>query len=219
VQERIRCAALIFDMDGTLVDSAGPVERGWTWWAARHGLSLSAVLAFSHGRPSIETMKHFLPGVDCSRDAAELAALEEADTSDVVAVPGASDSVVAAQNGAWAVVTSANRRLAETRLTVAGLPLPPVLVSAEDIERGKPNPEGFLKAAMRMNVAPSDCLVFEDTAAGVAAALSAGMRAVGLLTTVPGAQLGCDFVIEDFRQVRVKHNGHGFEVVLMACER
>ncbi len=219
MQERIRCAALIFDMDGTLVDSSRAVERGWEWWVARHGLSLSAVLAFSHGRPSIETMKHFLPEVDCSRDNAEMAALEEADTSEVVAVPGASDSVVAAQDGAWAVVTSANRRLAEIRLSVAGLPAPPVLVCAEDIERGKPDPEGFLKAAKRMNVAPSDCLVFEDTAAGVAAAVSAGMRAVGLLTTVPRAHLGCDLVIEDFRQVHVRHNGDGFEIVLMACER
>lgn len=213
--EQITCAAVLFDMDGTLVDSTAIVESAWEAWANRHSLPLAGILAFSHGRPTRETMDHFRPGLDCSSDAAEMLQYEERTIDGITAVAGAREAVLAVQNAAWAVVTSATRRLAEIRLTAAGLPIPCVLVSSEDIRHGKPDPEGYLKAAARLNVAPADCLVFEDTWAGIEAARRAGMRAIGLLTTVAEERLGCDCVIEDFRRTRLERRGTGVEIVFV----
>ena len=143
---QLTCAAILFDMDGTLVDSTPVVERAWGWWAERHRLPLGEILAFSHGRPTIGTMEHFLPGADVRAEAAEMEKYEEDRTDGIVAVAGRSGRGEA-QKGAWAVVTSAPRLLAERRLAVAGFPLPRVLVPVDEIERGKPDPEGYLKAA------------------------------------------------------------------------
>ena len=201
-------------MDGTIVDSTAIVERAWGWWATRHGISLKEILDFSHGRPTADTMKHFLPGVDSSADLEEMKVWEEEARDGIVAVPGAVDAVREASKGLWAVVTSAPRRLAEIRMAIAGLPEPKVLIAVEDIERGKPDPEGFLLAAHALGVSAADCLVFEDTGPGVKAGLRAGMQVVGLLTTVPREQLSSELVVRDFRDVSIVRRGAGFEVTL-----
>ena len=206
------CAAILFDMDGTLVDSTAVVERAWGWWAERHHLPLAEVLAFSHGRPTRGTMEHFRPGTDVRDEAAEMERYEENQTDGILAVAGARDAVLVAQYGAWGVVTSAQRVLAERRLATAGLPVPRVLVPVDEIERGKPDPEGFLKAAKLLQVAPERCVVFEDTRPGIEAAESAGMRAIGLLTTFPAETLGCEWAIRDFRDIRLEHGGAGFQI-------
>lgn len=208
----LECAAILFDMDGTIVDSTAIVERAWGWWAKRHGIALEDVLRFSHGRPTADTMEHFLPGQDHGAELAEMLLFEEQVTDGIVPVPGAVEAVDAARNGLWAVVTSAPRRLAGIRLPAAGLPIPGVLVSVDDIERGKPDPQGFLLAAERLNVKPAGCVVFEDTGPGIEAALRAGMQAVGLVTTVARAELRCDIAVRDFRDVRIAPRTGGFQV-------
>ena len=162
----ILCKAILFDMDGTLVDSTAVVERGWAKWAARHGLDLESILKFSHGRPGSATMEHFRPGHDHTTDVAELAIHEETNTEGVIAIPGATEFVQAVQGHPWAIVTSAWRTLATIRVGAAGLPMPDVLVPVDEISKGKPDPEGFLKAAEILGVQPKACLVFEDTRPG-----------------------------------------------------
>lgn len=196
------------------MDSTAVVEQAWTGWAARHGLPVAEVLRFSHGRPTIATMEHFFPGRDHAVELAELARYEESELAGIKAVPGAELVVQAVMNGPWAIVTSAWRELAMARVTTAGLPVPDVLVPVDEIENGKPHPEGYLRAASALGVAPEDCLVFEDTRPGIEAGLNAGMQAVGLLTTVSAADLAHEPLIRDFRDVEVTADGSGFEILL-----
>lgn len=204
------CRAILFDMDGTLVDSTQVVEAAWDFWAARHNLPLEDVLFFSHGRPTISTLEHFLPGRDHSEELEELARFEETQTEGILAVPGAAEVIHAlqAQNHPWAVVTSAWRTLAEIRVLAAGLPLPTVIVPIDEIQNGKPDPEGFLHAASQLRVAPADCVVFEDTRPGIDAGLRATMQVIGLLTTCSAQQLRHRPVIRDFRDVAIRTQGN-----------
>ena len=215
-QVTLKCKAVLFDMDGTLVDSTPVVERAWTWWAKRHSLPLEDVLHFSHGRPSISTLEHFLPGRDHTAEVDELAEFEETEIEGILAVPGALEVVTAleASGHPWAIVTSAWRKLAETRVVGAGLPLPRVLVPVDEIRKAKPDPEGFLLAAEKLGVAPEECVVFEDTRPGINAGVSAGMQVVGLLTTFSSEQLRHSPAIRDFRDLRVQSDGEFLEIVV-----
>jgi len=202
----IRCKAILFDMDGTLVNSTAIVERAWQRWSARHNIPLDEVLSFSHGRPTISTLERFRPGKDHSSDLEELARFEETETSGILAVPGAAEilKVMQTQNHPWALVTSAWRKLAETRVLAAGLPLPTVIIPIDEIQNGKPDPEGFLQAAAQLGVAPEDCVVFEDTRPGIDAGLRAGMQVIALLTTCPPQQLQHKPLIKDFRDIHIQ---------------
>jgi sugar-phosphatase len=210
----MNCAAILFDMDGTLVDSTAIVVRAWTAWAAKHRLPVGEILRFSHGRPAPSTMEHFLPGRDHASDIAEMGRFEETELTGIKAVPGAEEVLRTVVNGRWAIVTSAWRTLAVSRVQAAGLPVPNVLVPIDEIAQGKPHPEGFLRAATTLGVNPADCLVFEDTRPGIEAGLSAGMQVVALSTTHAAADLGHGTVIRDYRDISVKGRGAGFEVVL-----
>jgi mannitol-1-/sugar-/sorbitol-6-phosphatase len=210
----VSCKAVLFDMDGTLVDSTRVVELAWGLWAARHGLALQTVLSFSHGRPTIATMEHFFPAGDHTEELKEMERYEEIQLEGIVAVPGAAQIVHAVQNHPWGIVTSAWRTLAEARIIAAGLPLPNVIVPVDEIRHGKPDPEGFLHAAERLGVAPEECLVFEDTRPGIEAGLNAGMQVVGLLTTVPAEQLRYRPLIRDFRDVTIQLDGERLKVEL-----
>lgn len=205
----LRCKAALFDMDGTLVDSTQIVERAWRSWAARHNIPVQEVFSFSHGRPTIATLERFLPGRDHSADLRDLSRFEETQTEGIRAVPGAAEVLrsLQEQHGAWAIVTSAWRKLAETRVLAAGLPLPQVIVPVDEIRNGKPDPEGFLRAAEQLGVPPEDCVVFEDTRPGIDAGLSAGMQVVGLLTTFSAEELQHQPVIRDFRDVAIQRDG------------
>jgi beta-phosphoglucomutase-like phosphatase (HAD superfamily) len=179
-----RPAAVLLDMDGTLVDSDAAVERAWTGWAAEHGVDPDAVLAIAHGSPSEMTVRRMLPDLDDRAVARAVARLDssEDDVSDVVAAPGADALLAALERLAlpWAVVTSADIRLARARLGAAGIPDPPLLVTLDDVRVGKPDPEGYLLAARRLGVDPARCLVVEDAEPGVAAGRAAGAVVAGL---------------------------------------
>ena len=204
-------------MDGTLVDSGAVVEHAWSVWSARYGLPLTEILDYSHGRPTLATMDYFgarfAPGKDWRMEADEMQSLEGKFSAGTKAIPGAKELLAQVGNAPWAVVTSAPRALAESRITAAGLPLPRVLVPADEISKGKPDPEGFLKAAHELGFAPAECVVFEDTPAGVEAGLSAGMEVIGLLTTVPGERLRTRNLIRDYRELRVTFSAGRFQIV------
>ncbi|WP_440107725.1 HAD-IA family hydrolase [Streptosporangium sp. H16] len=176
--------AVLLDMDGTLVDSDASVERAWTAWAGEYGADIARVLAVAHGSPAAHTVRRLLPALDAS-EVAEAArrqhALQYDDLADVAAAPGAHDLLAELDRLGlpWAVVTSADRRLAEARLHAAGID-PPLLLTVDDVRAGKPDPEGYLRAAARLGADPASCLVVEDSEPGLAAGRAAGMRCAAL---------------------------------------
>lgn len=174
-----RVAGFLFDMDGTILTSIAPVERAWTAWAQRIGAAPDAVLGYMHGRRAVDTIVHFSPeGSDIAAEVAWLDAREHEDMEGVNEVPGAGDFLRGLPADRWAVVTSANRALAMARITAAGLPVPPLLVSSDDVTVGKPDPEGYLAAARALRLDPAACVVFEDVPAGIMAGSAAGARVV-----------------------------------------
>ena len=151
----LECAAILFDMDGTLVDSTAVVERAWGWWAKRHHIPMPELLKYSHGRPTLDTMEHFLPGRDHSVEAVEMLNYEETQVDGIIPVRGAVGMRFELQSkGAGVSLLWASRRLAEIRLSAAGLTAPRILVAADQISRGKPDPEGYLTAADYLGVSP-----------------------------------------------------------------
>lgn len=188
--------ALLVDLDGTLVDSDVPVRRAWAGFARRHGLDPEYVHRFAQGRPSRETVRLLAPDAD---HAAEAAALERAELSDadgIVPVPGAAELLAGERR--LAIVTSCSRALARVRLTAAGLPVPEVLVTADDVVHGKPDPECYLLGARRLSLHPAHCLVLEDAPAGIAAGRAAGARVLAVRTTHGDDDLrDADAVVDD----------------------
>ncbi|WP_406140271.1 HAD-IA family hydrolase [Streptomyces sp. NBC_01089] len=175
--------ALLLDMDGTLVNSDAVVERIWHRWAVEHGLDPHESLKVVHGRQGYATMAILLPDRPVEENYADnraMLALETADTEGVVPVPGAPAFMASLATLPHALVTSADAGLARARMTAAGLPMPGVRITAESVGASKPDPQGFLKGAAELGFSPDECIVFEDSEAGIAAGLAAGMRVVGV---------------------------------------
>ena len=209
----LECRALLFDMDGTLVDSSPVIERAWIWWARRHGVPFEPILEVQQGRPNREVLRQFAPpGLDIEAESVAFRRFEEDDTEGIVALPGVREALAAATKGLWAIVTSADRSLAEVRLKATGIPIPNVFVTADAIRCGKPDPECYLLAAAELGVGAEECLVFEDARAGVAAARAARMRVVGVTTSLPAKELQADWHVRDFREIRVQRSGKGFSI-------
>ncbi|MEU3728420.1 HAD-IA family hydrolase [Streptomyces sp. NPDC033538] len=202
--------ALLLDMDGTLVNSDAAVERVWRGWADRHGLDGDEVMKVVHGRQGYASMALLLPDRPMEQnhaDNARMLAEETADTEGVVAIPGAPEFLASLRGLPHALVTSADVPLSTARMAAAGLAQPDVRVTAESVGASKPDPEGFLKGAAELGVAPADCVAFEDSGAGIAAARAAGMRVVGV---GPRAGLHApDVVVEDLTRVRVEAGADG----------
>jgi mannitol-1-/sugar-/sorbitol-6-phosphatase len=176
-----RFAALLFDMDGTLISSLASAERIWSRWARAHGLDVAAFLPTIHGVRSVETIRRLdLPGVDPEAEAAAITRAEMDDVADITEIPGARAFVEALPPGRWAIVTSAPRALAERRLAAAGMPRPRLMIAAEDVARGKPAPDLYLHAAARLGVAIGNCAIIEDSPVGATGAVASGAYVVGL---------------------------------------
>jgi len=177
-------AAFLFDMDGTILSSIAAAERVWTRWALRHGLDVATFLPTIHGMRCVETVRRLnLPGVDPQAEAEAITREELDDVEGIVAIDGVSAFLASLPADRWAVVTSAPRELARLRIAAAGLPMPPLLIAAEDVTRGKPQPDCFELAGARLGVRAQDCLVFEDAPAGIAAAESAGADVLMITAT------------------------------------
>jgi mannitol-1-/sugar-/sorbitol-6-phosphatase len=191
---------LLFDLDGTLVDSRAVVERQWRRLCERLGLDFAEVLGVLHGVRSADVIRAFAPDADVEAEAASLDAAEQEDTDGLKVVRGAPELLAGLPSGSWAVVTSGHRTLAQGRLRAVGLPVPEFMVCGDEVARGKPDPESYLTAAKLLGAAPAGCVVVEDAPAGVQAALAAGMRVIGITTTHPASALvGASLVIDDLR--------------------
>lgn len=187
---------VLFDCDGVLVDSRTAGEAAWTTWAQRRGLDPAVVLDDLHGRRSIDSVARFVAPERVAADVAELDALELDSAGDITAIPGAAALLASLPRDRWAVVTSAPEPLARARLSTAGLPEPPVLITSEQVSAGKPAPDPYLAAAAAVGVAPGVTIVVEDTPAGIAAARAAGVRTV---VGVGPEAVGADVCVGDLR--------------------
>ncbi|NYI04124.1 HAD-IA family hydrolase [Allostreptomyces psammosilenae] len=195
--------ALLFDMDGTLVDSGPVTERCWALWAEEFGIAPEDFArVYSHGQPSSNIVTKVLPRERWAEGQARIEELEVSTAEGLVLLPGARELLASLDGAPWAIVTSCSVPLAEARMGAAGLTAP-LVVTADDVSRGKPSPEPFLLGAQKLGVAPERCLVFEDAPAGVAAARAAGMEVVALATTSPLEKLADATVLaENLASVR-----------------
>ena len=204
------CAAILFDLDGVLVDSTGAVDRQWRAWARRKGVDGDDIMKMAHGVRAIEVIRRVAPHLDAEAELRELEASEGDDREGVTAMPGAVELLRTVPEGRWGVVTSGTRSLASARLRFVGLPVPKVLVTADDVANGKPDPEPYLKAAQRLGVSPADCLVIEDAPAGIQSARAGGMKVIGMASTYAAAVLKtADAVVGKLAHLQVASNGAG----------
>ena len=209
----IRCRGVLFDLDGVLVDSTPAVARVWAGWAREHGFpDPDEIVRIAHGRPSITTIRELLPNADHEAENREVERREIEDTDGVVPLRGAMELLHALPLQRWALVTSCTRPLAYVRIGTAGLPKPRNIVTANDIVRGKPDPEPYLKGAQLLGLAARDCIVIEDAPAGICAGKAAGARVLALRTTASDAELqeaGADWIVDNCAELSLDLNGGG----------
>lgn len=186
---QIRCSALLFDMDGVLIDSTPAVARVWRRWALAHGFPPEEVIAKAHGRPSIATVREYLPNADHEAENRIVERNEMEDLEGVVPLPGARELLDRLPRNRWTIVTSSTRPLAEVRLRAAGLRIPEKFITSSDITNGKPHPEPYLKAAQMLGYPAAECVVVEDVPAGIESGGAAGARVIAFPTTRAASDL------------------------------
>ncbi|HEY6968898.1 MAG TPA: HAD-IA family hydrolase [Candidatus Angelobacter sp.] len=210
------CQAILFDLDGVLVDSTQAVERVWRKWAREHNLDAEVVLAHAHGRRTIETVRIVAPQLDAEKENLKIENMEINDKEGIVAVPGAAELLRSLPPDRFIIATSATRALAAARLRYAGLPVPERIVTADDVAKGKPSPEPYLRAAALLGFAPANCLVFEDTPAGIESGKAAGMRVIAMETTYPAKELAsAGAVLSSLENIRADFDGGSIRIELM----
>jgi mannitol-1-/sugar-/sorbitol-6-phosphatase len=202
----VSAEALLFDMDGVLINSIPAVERVWSRWAAGRGFNVHEVLRHAHGRPSIATLRDLLPDADHEAENRIIEQAEIDDVADIVPLPGVKELLAALPNDRWAIVTSCTRPLAEVRIRAAGLPKPGLFITANDITHGKPNAEPYLKGAAGLGFPPERCIVVEDALAGIASGKNAGTRVIAFSTTASITDLIAakpDWIVKDCSAIRL----------------
>jgi len=215
---QVQCAALLFDLDGVLIDSTPAVTRVWRGWAVEHGFNPDEVIAHAHGRPSLATIREYLRSADHEAENREVERREIQDLEGVVPLPGALDLLASLPGDRWTIVTSCTRALAEVRIRAAGLPLPQQLITASDITHGKPHPEPYLKAASILGFPPSSCVALEDVPAGIRSGKAAGEKVIAFTTTVKEAVLreaGADWILHNCADVRLASHKQGLHLALV----
>ena len=211
------CRAILFDLDGVLVDSAECVEKTWREWATRYRMDPEHVIALAHGRRAIETVRLVAPQLIAEAELASLAANEATTSEGVYEIMGARELLELLPAGKWGLVTSGIRAVAEFRLRYTRLPVPSVMICADEIARGKPDPEGYLNAAARLGHSGADCLVIEDAPAGIEAAHAAGMRAIAITNTYPCERLTmADAVVERLTDLSAMRDGDQIQIDIPA---
>lgn len=202
-----RCAAILFDLDGVLVDSTRSVERQWRAWAREHGLDGDEIMKVGHGVRAIEIVRSVAPHLDAEAEVRKLERLEAGDHDSVRVMPGAVELLRTIPPDRWCVVTSGSRSLATARLKLAGIPLPEIMVTADDVVNGKPHPGPYLKGAGMIGALPTECLVIEDAPAGIVSAHAARMKVLGITSTYPAVALSeADAVVKNLGQIRVSED-------------
>ena len=204
------CDALLFDLDGVLVDSRALIERNWRRWAAKHDIPFEEVEALYHGRPSAEVIQTVAPHLDAEAEAQRRRDRATKDMTGLAPLDGAEALLRSLPDGQWTIATSGTRQTATARLSHVGLPQPDTLVTADDVEEGKPAPEPYRLAAQRLGVAPEQCLVLEDAPVGVTAAHQAGAHVIGVTATSSADSLSdAEAVIQHPGELRVTTTEQG----------
>lgn len=213
--QQLECTAILFDLDGVLIDSTECITRHWQEWAQQHDLDIAAIMEVAHGRRTVETMRIVAPLLPLDEEVRRFEAAEVADTQGIITIDGALALLNSIPAGAWAIVTSGSRALATARLQSRGLPVPPIMVTADDVVNGKPHPEPYIAAAQVLGLSAGECIVVEDSPAGLAAATAAGMRSIGVASTHAYAELAEATVIAPrLRDIQV---AKGTGVPLAVC--
>ncbi len=209
------CKAVLLDLDGTLVDSAPRILRVWQGWSARNGIDFDRILVVIHGRRSLDTIRLVAPWLPAEREVAALDAEEVSDMQDVRIYAGAADLLARLQGNPHAIVTSGSRLAAEARLRHVGLPIPSVLVTGDEIAAGKPAPDGYLLAARKLRIEPSECIVIEDSPVGVEAGRAAGMRVIGVASTHSATDLkAADAIVPLLGDIEVSAGPGGIQLLM-----
>ena len=209
------CQAIIFDVDGVLINSDPVAERHWRAWADRHGVDYEAIARIHHGRPTVETMRQVAPrlAVDIAQEARLKETAEADDTDGLTIYGGVKELLAQLPRDRWGIATSGTRRTVSLRFSHLGLPEPAVVVTADDVQRGKPAPDPYLLAAEGLGLAPADCLVIEDAPAGVEAAKAAGARVIAVATTNRIEDLGlADAIAPALAAIQISINPNGLVV-------
>jgi len=196
------CDAIIFDLDGTLVDSAKCIEKMWKIWANENNIDYQKINSVAAGRTTLETMKMVAPDLATKGMADDFAERESKETEGLKQIDGAKEILESIPKELWAIVTSGSKLLATSRIVNSGLPFPETLVTSDDITNGKPNPEPFLKAAHRLGVIPEKCVIFEDSVSGINAAVAAGAKVIGINTK---KLREIDAVVKNFIDVNISY--------------
>lgn len=207
------CDAVLFDMDGVLVDSLGQIIAQLRAWSESHGLNADEVVRISHGRTDVDVVRLAAPHLDVAKEVAAIQEQEVMAARDIRPKPGALEFVASLSEAdiPWAVVTSGCTRVARARLEAGGFPVPSVLITSDDVTAGKPDPQGYLLAAQRIERRPDRCLVVEDAPAGVSAGRAAGARVLGVIGTVSPAELSADAHVGTLAALSVR-KGYGVEI-------
>jgi mannitol-1-/sugar-/sorbitol-6-phosphatase len=205
---RIRCKGILFDMDGILISSIGSVERSWSKWALLRGVDPALARKTAHGRRAVETIAKLRPDLNSVTELAVIEDLEIADLEGMTVLPGVLDLLAVLPADRWTVVTSATERLTRIRLATAGIPVPEKLVTADQVMRGKPDPEPFLAGAALLSLAPAECVVFEDSPSGVTAGRAAGCTVVATTFSHPAESLtAAHYLVRDLTGIRAEYVG------------
>jgi mannitol-1-/sugar-/sorbitol-6-phosphatase len=217
----IRCKGILFDMDGILISSLGSVERSWTKWALLRGIDPVQSLRIAHGRRAIDTLAELRPDLDAEAELKVIEDLEIADNEGLTVLPGVFGLLRALPRDRWTVVTSATERLARARLAAGGVPVPELLVTANQVTHGKPHPEPFQAGAALLGFAPEECVVFEDSSAGAKAGRAAGCTVVATTFSHPIETLdAAHYLVNDLTGLEVRRDGDGLtlEFIPLAVE-
>jgi sugar-phosphatase len=218
----VECKGFLFDLDGTLVDSLPAVERAWTHWAERHGISPQQVLDFIHGKQAITSLRHFMPNAteaELQHEFTRLEQVEAEDTDGVNALPGALALLerINALGIPWAIVTSGSVPVANARRIAGGLPLPEVFVTCELVKQGKPYPDAYLLGAKGLGLAPQDCVVVEDAPAGILSGLAAGCQVIAVNAPADAPKLNqVDLILSSLKQLKITRSEQGAIIELIA---
>jgi sugar-phosphatase len=213
-RSKLLCRALLFDMDGTLINSIAAAERIWRKWAIRHGLDVETFLPTMHGARAVDTVaKQKLPGINAEAEAADITRAEIIDVEGVVEIPGAAHFLNSLPLDRWAIVTSAPLALAKRRLKAAGIPLPSVLVTADDVAAGKPSPEGYQLAAQKLGFPTQECMVFEDAVVGIEAGKASGAQVMVVTSTHTHPLATTHPTIANYEGLRATLNPEGFIII------
>ncbi|HEY3626766.1 MAG TPA: HAD-IA family hydrolase [Terracidiphilus sp.] len=216
----VHCQGILFDMDGILISSLGSVERSWTKWANLRGVDPAYVLSMIHGRRAIESVAMLRPDLDSGEELKLIEDIELGDGEGIVVLPGVKELLAALPPERWTVVTSATERLARMRLAASGFTVPERMVTAETVNEGKPHPAPYLAGAGLLGLAPEDCVVFEDSASGVAAGCAAGCIVVGTTFSHEAEHLECaNYLVKDLSGLRVSVIPEGLSLQFTPLER